>query len=157
MKQVSSAFAFALAMTLSFAALSAESRDPVVGTWQLNVVKSTFAPGPPPKSQTNTYVKEDDRITMTAEGVDAKGNRTSQEWSAKYDGKDYPVTGSPMFDSIALKREGDTVIATRKKGGKPVGVTTRVISEDGKEMRVTTKGTNEKGEPFTYVMVFDKR
>jgi hypothetical protein len=147
-------------MTISFAALSAaESRDPVIGTWQLNVQKSTFAPDPPPKSQTNTYTydKEDERITMTAEGMDAKGNRISQEWSAKYDGKDYPVTGSPMFDSVALKREKDTVVATRKKNGKPVSTATRVISEDGKEMRVTVKGTNEKGEPFTSVMVFDKR
>ena len=62
-----------------------------------------------------------------------------------------------MFDSVALKRERDTVIATRKKNGKPVSTATRVISEDGKEMTVTTKGTNEKGEPFTHVMVFDRR
>jgi hypothetical protein len=157
MKHVSRAFAFALMMTISFVALSAESKDPVVGTWQLNAQKSQFSPGPPPKSQTNTYAIDGDLITMTAEGVDAKGNHISQEWSARYDGKDYPVTGSPMFDSVALKREKDTVIATRKKNGKPVSSATRVISEDGKEMRVTVKGTNEKGEPFTHVMVFDKR
>jgi hypothetical protein len=102
-------------------------------------------------------VREGDLVTMTAEGVDAKGNRISQEWSAKYDGNDYPVTGSSMFDSVALKREKDAVVATRKKNGKVVSTATRVISEDGKEMRVTTKGTNEKGEPFTYVMVFDRR
>jgi hypothetical protein len=157
MKHVNYAFAFALAMTVSFVALAAESKDPVVGTWQLNLQKSKFAPDPPPKSQTRTYASEGDRITMTAEGVDAKGNHTSQEWSAKYDGKDYPITGSPLFDSIALKRQGDTVIATTKKQGKPVATGTRVISDDGKEMRLTTKGTNEKGEPYTSVMVFDKR
>jgi hypothetical protein len=157
MKSLSRAFAFALMLAISWAALSAGSKDPVVGTWQLNLQKSTFAPGPAPKSQTNTYVREGDLVTMTAEGVDAKGNRISQEWSAKYDGNDYPVTGSSMFDSVALKREKDAVVATRKKNGKVVSTATRVISEDGKEMRVTTKGTNEKGEPFTYVMVFDRR
>jgi hypothetical protein len=126
--------------------------------WQLNLQKSKFVPGPPPQSQTRTYVSDEDRITMTADGVDAKGNPTHEEWSAKYDGQDYPVAGSPTFNSIAMKRDDDsTVTATSKKDGKIVGNATRLVSKDRKELRITVKGTDDKGQPFTNVMVFDRR
>jgi hypothetical protein len=161
MKQIKHAFALAvaLAMTFPLASLSAESSDPVIGMWQLNVQKSKFVPGPPPQSQTRTYVSDKDRITMTAEGVDAKGNPTRQEWSAKYDGKDYPVAGSPAFNSIALKRGDDdfVVTSTSSKDGKIVSNSTRVVSKDRKELRITVKGTDDKGQPFTNVLVFDRR
>ncbi len=160
MKQIKHAFALAvaLAMTFPFASLSAESSDPVIGMWQLNVQKSKFVPGPPPQSQTRTYASDQDRITLTAEGVDAKGNPTHQEWSAKYDGKDYPVAGSPTVNSIAMKRVDDsTVNATSSKDGKIVSNATREVSKDRKELRITVKGTDDKGQPFTNVMVFDKR
>ena len=160
MKQIKCAFALAvaLAMTFPFASLSAESSDPIIGTWQLNQQKSKFFPGPPPQSQTRTYVADRDRITMSAEGVDAKGNPTQQEWSAKYDGKDYPVANSPTFNSISMKRvDESTVTSTSKKDGRIVSSATRVISKDGKELRITVQGTNDKGEPFTNVMVFDRR
>jgi hypothetical protein len=157
-----SKYAFALAVTLAitfpFAALSAESKDPVIGMWQLNVQKSKFVPGPPPQSETRTYVSDEDRITMTAEGMDAKGNPTRQEWSAKYDGKDYPVAGTPAFNSIAMKRDDDfTVTSTTKKDLKIVGNATRIVSKDRKELRITVKGTDDKGQPFTEVMVYDRR
>jgi hypothetical protein len=160
MKQITCAFALAvaLAMTFPFESLSAESRDPVIGMWQLNLQKSKFVPGPPPQSETRTYVSDEDRITLTADGKDAKGNPTHQEWSAKYDGKDYSVAGSPTFNSIAMKRDDDfTVTSTTKKDLKIVGNATRIVSKDRKEMRITVKGTDDKGQPFTNVMVYDRR
>jgi hypothetical protein len=160
MNQIKRAFALAvaLAMSLPFASLSAESSDPIVGTWQLNLQKSKFVPGPPPQSQTRTYVSDEDRITMTLEGMDAKGNPIHQEWSAKYDGKDYPVAGSPTFNSIAMKRVDDfTVNSTTSKDGKIVSNATRVVSKDSKELRITVKGTDDKGGSFTNILVFDRR
>jgi hypothetical protein len=42
--------------------------------------------------------------------------KTSFEYTAKYDGKDYPVSGSDLYDPIALKRLNDhTVESTLKK------------------------------------------
>jgi hypothetical protein len=29
--------------------------NPLIGTWKLNLAKSKFSPGPPPKSQTLTF------------------------------------------------------------------------------------------------------
>src|SRR5258708_11917423 len=95
--------------------------DPTVGTWKLNTAKSKYSPGPAPKSATITYEETADRIKRMGESVDADGNKTSFEYTAKYDGKDYPVTGSETFDMIALKRINDrTTEATLKKSGKVV-------------------------------------
>ena len=38
---------------------AAPAADPVIGTWQLNVAKSKFSPGPAPKSDARTYAVTD--------------------------------------------------------------------------------------------------
>ncbi|MDQ6705604.1 MAG: hypothetical protein M3Z85_06535, partial [Acidobacteriota bacterium] len=68
--------------------------DPAVGSWKLNVAKSKYSPGPAPKSATITYEETADGIKRTAESIDAEGKKTSFEYTAKFDGKDYPVSGS---------------------------------------------------------------
>ena len=93
-----------------------------------------------------------------AKGVDADGTPTSGQWTVNYDGKDRPETGSPVADTLSLKRiDPFTAEFTQKKAGKVVATGTRVISKDGKVMTITTKGTNEKGQAFNDVQVFDKR
>jgi hypothetical protein len=152
--------AFGAVLTLGFHAmsLSAQGTDPANGTWELNLAKSTFSPGPPPKSQTRTYEISGGEVTCTLKGIDAEGKPTLVQYSAKYDGKDYPVTGSPDFDAIALKRvDAVTAEATTKKGGKVVGTAKRVVSKDGKTLTLTVKGKNAKGQAVNNVMVFDKQ
>ena len=73
------------------------------------------------------------------------------------DGKDYPVTGTADYDSVALKRSGNTIEGTRKKAGAVVQTYKRVISQDGKTMTVTTAGTNAQGQKFNNVAVYEKQ
>jgi hypothetical protein len=46
---------------------------PPVGTWKLNVTKSTFN-GPPPRSQIVAVQAEGQGLGLTIENVDAEGN-----------------------------------------------------------------------------------
>ena len=132
--------------------------DPAIGTWKLNVAKSKYTPGPAPKSATITYEETADGIKRTGESVDAEGKTTSFEYTAKYDGNDYPVTGSDLYDTIAVKRINDqTAEATLKKSGKVVSHARRVVSRDGKVMTLTITGTNPKGEKMHNVAVYDKQ
>jgi hypothetical protein len=134
------------------------SADLSVGTWKLNVAKSKYSPGPAPKSATITYEETADGIKRTGESVDAEGKTTSFSYTAKYDGKDYPVTGSETFDAIALKRMNDhTLQATLKKSGKVVSDARRVVSKDGKTMTLTINGTNAKGQKTKNVAVYEKQ
>src|SRR5260370_5556378 len=81
--------------------------DPALGTWKLNVAKSKYSPGPAPKSAAITYEETADGIKRTGQSVDAASNKTSFENTAKYDGKDYPVTGSETISMFSLKRIND--------------------------------------------------
>ena len=152
--------AFGAMLSLSFPAmsLSAQAADPASGIWELNLAKSKFSPGPPPKSQTRTFEVSGADVKYTLKGIDAEGKPTLVQFTAKYDGKDYPVTGSPDFDAISLKHvDAVTTEATLKKGGKVVQTSTRVVSKDGKTLTLTVKGTNAKGQAVNNVSVFDKR
>jgi hypothetical protein len=148
----------ALAFVWQVDRTSAQIADPASGTWELNVSKSKYSPGPPPKSETRTYEVKGESLKYTSKGIDADGKPTLVQITGNYDGKDYPMTGSPDADAISYKRINiSTLEFTQKRANKVVGTGTRVVSKDGKELTVTYKGTNAKGQAINYVQVFEKR
>ncbi|HEY4973041.1 MAG TPA: hypothetical protein VII41_05490, partial [Steroidobacteraceae bacterium] len=101
---------------VSGATAFAASADPAIGTWNLNVEKSKFTPGPAPKSATRTYAQTPDGIALTFSGVGADGTATSGQSTFKYDGKDYAISGSSDYDTLAVKRvNGSTTKTVLKK------------------------------------------
>jgi hypothetical protein len=147
-----------LAAATGSVAFAAGSTDAVVGTWTLNLDKSKFTPGPGPKSQTRTYAQTPDGVTLTVTGVAADGSAISQQSTFKYDGKDYPITGSADYDMLSLKRvNGSTVKSVQKKAGKFIGTTVRTVSGHGKVLTLTSKGKNAAGTRYNYVAVYDKQ
>jgi len=136
----------------------AQKADPLVGTWKLNVEKSKFDPGPAPKSNTVKIEAAGEGVKATSDGVGADGKPTHTEFTAKYDGKDYPITGSPNADMVSLKRiDPNTIEQTNKKGGKVVITLTRKIDASGKVMTITGKGTNAEGKPINNTTVYEKQ
>src|SRR5215510_11103474 len=132
--------------------------DPLIGTWKLNPAKSKYSPGPPPKSQTATYEAVGQGVKVTVKGTDAEGKPIDTQSTANHDGKDYPVTGNPDWDTIARKRiDAYTMETTRKKAGKVVSTGTIVVSKNGKTLTLTEKGVNAKGENFSNTLVFEKQ
>ena len=59
------------------------------------------------------------------------------------------------LDGRAL--DARTTERTDKKGDKVVLTSTRVVSEDGKTMTVTTKGTNAQGQALDNVTIWEKQ
>ena len=131
--------------------------DMNMGTWKLNEAKSKLSPGTA-KNTTVVYAAAGDSVKVSVDGVGADGKPTHNEWTGKFDGKDYPVTGDPGSDMRAYKRVNDrTLDLTVKKGGK-VTVTGRVeVSADGKTRTVTISGTDAKGKKITSTAVYDKK
>lgn len=154
---VSACFALAAAVSgLTMAA--APASDPVVGTWKLNVSKSTFTSGPALKAQTRTYSQSGPSITLVMKSVAADGSETTSRATYQLDGKDYPATGSPDFDSLAPRQvDAHTASFMLKRDGKTVGTTTRTVSKDGKTLTSTMKVTTAKGETSESELVFDKQ
>ena len=139
--------------------LSAQMNDPRIGTWKLNVAKSTYSPGPAPQSLMVKIEAAGQGEKVTADFVNADGTRTTTLYTANFDGKDAPLTGSLAgVDMVSLKRiDAQTTERTDKKGDKVVQVLARVVSPDGKTMTVTTKGTNAQGQAVNNVAVYDKQ
>ena len=97
----------------------------------------------------------------TFEGVAADGSVISYGYTAKFDGKEYPVSGTGQpngADSLVLKRiNSHATRSTLKKGGKGVANTTISVSKDGKVATVTNRGSTPGGWPIHNVTVWDKQ
>jgi hypothetical protein len=151
----------ALAGTLIVAGLmtgvGAQAPKGLAGTWKLNVEKSKFSPGPAPKSMTVTYTPSGDMMKIVVDLMPAEGAAQHWEMSGAYDGKDNPVTGNPMADTISMKRVSDAKgESTFKKDGKVVATNVRTLSADGKMLTIDSKGTTVDGKPRRDVQVFER-
>ena len=112
----------------------AQSSSPFVGTWKMNVAKSTANPGPPNKSGTTKIDAAGKGVMYTVDNVTGSGTKQHWEFTANYDGKDVPVSGnSPYGDSVAATRiNANTMRLVNKKSGKVTATLTVVVSADGK-------------------------
>ena len=131
--------------------------DPQMGTWKLNEAKSKFAPEVP-KNHTVVYEVTGDNVKITVDGTDKDGNATHNEWTGKFDGKDYPVTGDPTSDMRSYKKIGDRVLKlTVKKDGKVMVTGRIVVSADSKSRIVTTGEAGAEGKSSKNRTVYDKQ
>ena len=155
---LSAAFATVLAALLG-GAVFAQSPDPQVGTWKLNLAKSKYSPGPAPNSGTTKIEAAGPGTTVIVDQPQADGSVRHWEFTANYDGKDSPVTGNnPDADTVARTRINATTIQTiSKKGGKVTTTQTSAVSADGKTRTVTTKGVNAAGKKVNNVAVYDRQ
>ena len=138
-------------------ALAYAATDAYMGTWKLNESKSKFAAGSP-KNNTVVYEAAGDSVKVTVDGVDGSGAATHNEWTGKFDGKDYPLTGDPTADMRSYKKVNDhTLDLTNKKDGKVVVTGSIVVSKDGKSRTITTMATGSDGKKIKNVAVYDKQ
>jgi hypothetical protein len=134
--------------------------NPFVGTWKMNIAKTKYSPGPAPKSTTRTIEAQGSGEKASNEGTAADGSHIAWSYTASYDGKDNPIsgTGPNGADTMALKRiNANTIEATTKKAGKVVATARLVVSKDGKVTTITVKGTDASAPAVNNTIVFDKQ
>jgi len=140
-----------LALTFSFA------EDANMGTWKLNEAKSKIPVGVI-KNNTVTYAAEGDSVKVTTDGIGTDGQPMHTEWTGKFDGKDYPLTGDRASESRVYTRVNDhTLKLENKKDGKVINQGTIVISADGKSRTLNLSGNNPAGKPMKSMAVYDKQ
>ncbi len=131
--------------------------DVFIGTWKLNEAKSKIAAGSL-KNTTVVYEAAGDSVKVTTDGTDGDGKPSHSEWTGKFDGKDYPVTGDPSTDTRSYKTVNDHTLAFTNKKGDKITISGRgVVSADGKTRTVTITGTDSKGKKYTSTAVYDKQ
>jgi len=140
-----------VALTWSF------GQDAMMGTWKLNEAKSKIGAGSP-KNNTVVIEAAGENVKITMDGVDPTGKATHSEWTGKFDGKEYPVTGDSNSDSRSYKKVDDRTVEVSVKKGSKVTVSGRVVvSADGKTRTAHVKGTSPSGEKYDTTAVYDKQ
>ena len=151
-------FAVAVFFALFASSTLCAEADMTVGTWKLNAAKSKYTPAAQARYETIKIEAVGDNMKVILDGTDSASKQVHAEWTGKYDGKDYPVTGSPDIDSLAYtKRDNRHYDSTNKRDGKVSATAKIVYSADGKTRTVTSSGTNSKGEKVSATAVYDKQ
>src|ERR1700687_2537848 len=121
------------------------AEDANMGTWKLNEAKSAFPAGAT-KNSTVVYEAAGDDVKVTVDGTDKDGKAVHNEWTGKFDGKDYPVTGDSNMNARSYKRiDAQTLMLTGKKDGKVVSEGRIAVSADGKTRTVKLSATESAG------------
>ena len=128
-----------------------------LGTWKLNEAKSKIPSGFM-KNTTVVYEAAGDSIKVTTDGTDRDGKPMHTEWTGKFDGKEYPLTGDSTADSRSYKMiDEHTLEITNKKGGKATTSGRIVVSKDGKTRTLHLTGTDSSGKKVSGLSIYDKQ
>ena len=154
-----------LVVMTAAAILAAQKSDPLTGTWKLNLAKSKYSPANlAPKSGTTKFEVSQDGIKTVTDGVDSQGRVTHTDYTAKFDGKDYPWKGTiagkpnPDQDAVAWKKIDDyTYELVNKLKGQVLTTQRTVVSRDGKTRTNTLTGKNAQGQTINNTTVFEKQ
>jgi hypothetical protein len=133
------------------------SSAPGLGTWILDVAKSTYSPGPAPKSQSVRYEAAPNGVKRTIDAVNAKGEKTHSE-VILIEGKEVPAPNAPQPTTLTWRRIDDrTTEIVQRVNGKVTVTTRRVVSSDGRTATVTQTGTNAQGQKVNNTLIQTKQ
>jgi hypothetical protein len=144
---------------LAITSITMFGADNSIGTWKRNVEKSKSTPVANPITSL-TIVRQaiEGGVKVTATGQRKDGTAIHASYTVKYDGLEYPVTGA-SWDTTSMKQVNASTFTTenKKSGGKYHTTGRTVISENGKTMTVTAKGTDEEGKPYNATTIYEKQ
>lgn len=128
-----------------------------LGTWKLNDAKSKLNPEAN-RLTTSVYVPVGDSVRITVDGVDKDGKPVHDEWTGKFDGKDYPVIGDPRSDMRSYRKIDDrTLELIAKKAGKEITRGFIVISADGTSRTAIVMTSDASGNKVPFIAVYSKQ
>jgi hypothetical protein len=159
-KRIAVVFVALAALLAVNSTAGAQSPDPWIGTWKVDLAKSTYSPGPKPTMAATVKMEPSEGgIKTTIDAVNPQGQPTHNETVGKFDGEDNPVKGAQAPNTTtAYKRINErTFEALGKVDGKPTTTTKVAISADGKTLTATQTGKNAQGENVNNVIVANKQ
>jgi len=134
----------------------AQATDSLLGNWVLDRGKSTFDPDTTLLNRSLSFEAKDGGVSFNQKTVQGNGSTVEINYVAKYDNKDVPIEGSQL-DTVALKRvDANTVERTGKVKGQVAENVTMKLSNGGKTLTITTKGSIE-GIDYSSTQVYEKQ
>lgn len=125
------------------------------GTWKLNLAASDIPPVT--KSQVLTIATDGVNVTMREELINDKDERLVIAVQGKFDGNDYPVTGTPFADTVSYRLlDAHTIEGIAKKNGRICVKEKAVLSAAQDMVRVTYESYDERGNVHLAHGVFER-
>lgn len=148
---------FAAFGLLAFTAFTQVDRDAAIGTWRFDAAASTYQSGPAPRESTRVFEKAGGKVRFIHTGLNANGQPFRTEYTAGYDGEDYPVKGSARYDTVSQRMiDPRTVDLIFRLKGEVTVTTRRAISPDGSRMTVVAEGANPDGRRFRNILIYKR-
>jgi hypothetical protein len=139
------------------ASAAERSNQSAVGTWKLDVAKSSYGNMAAPSFEQLVITSDDvDAYKWSMVGTEGHGHTYASSYDGPIDGKDHPIKSSEAATMIAYTRtaSGSVRWVVKDNAGTTVETATRSLSPDGKTM--TIKGTATFSGGANFVSVFDK-
>ena len=137
------------------------SEDPFAGTWVLDLARSRYAPATnaPYRRETTIEFDGDAMRQSTSTWRRMQGNDsplTRVSYSARFDGKDYPVEASSS--RVTLRRVDATTIERAASGDRNSKETaTWTLSADRQELTMATSGVDGAGAQYSSTQIYTRR
>jgi len=142
-----------------------DHKDPIIGTWVLNVANSKYVTGQPAKSIVRTFdYTRDGMILVTLDSVNAQGVASSNHWYLSLDGKEHPeysrARGATPILWISIKAVDShtkELTGRRLEGGimTVVDLMRFAVAKDGRSLTITY--TDPKTGLEGNVIAYDRR
>jgi hypothetical protein len=151
----------AIIFLLAALAAVAMAADPWTGTWKLNPDKSK-APGGrlPHPSSTNIIEVQGDTLHLVSDQTSTTGEKEHVEYTAKLDGKEYPVKSTPPGPqpyTIALRQIDSRTREFVEVLGQITIKGRDVLSEDGKTFSRIVELKDAQGNDTSIIQFFEKQ
>jgi hypothetical protein len=136
----------------------AQGLEPWFGLWTLNLVKSTYVPGPPPYARAQYAIEPwKDGVKVTYDMVYPRGGTTHWEWTGKFDGQPYPLQGIDEHVTYAYQHVDDRIYdVVVRIDDRRAGVSRVALAADGKTITTTTSGRDASGRVVTTTTVYER-
>ncbi|HEV8146790.1 MAG TPA: DUF1080 domain-containing protein [Bryobacteraceae bacterium] len=132
-------------------------KTPLAGKWVLNVAQSSFSVGDLPKSLELRILEERDGIRYQSASVLVDGQKRGANYFARFDAKDYDLTGSATYDHVSIRPQGARAwTVSHKKGTAVITETKYTVSADGKALLREGTSKLEDGKVNTFKETLDK-
>jgi hypothetical protein len=96
---------------------------------------------PPRFDRTMTFEMKNGALHHLTDTKNANGGTVTIDYTAKFDGADYPIEGTGL-DTVSLKRmDAHTIERTGKIKHMPSETCMMTVSPDGKSLTMTIKGS----------------
>jgi len=148
-----------LAIGMAVTAIAMFAADNSVGTWKFNPAKSKTSSKEQMKGRSDVReATPDGGVKVTRTEQSSKGESSNATFTFKYDGKEYPASGT-RFDTISSKQinASTSTWEVKRADGKYHQMGKNVVSKDGKTLTQTFKGTDSDGKPVHGTNVYDRQ